>query len=177
MKVIYVDVDTLRPDHIGPYGYARDITPHLDEMASESVRFDHYFCSDSPCMPSRTALMSSRFGITNGIVGHGRPAAQYRMDAGHAPQFDRPLLGRWLGLHGFHTAAVSSFADRHRSYFFDGNFRENARLAAEIGGDDLHARLHPGNGAVTASWTTEGPPMRPAERELFRNLPGALPDE
>ncbi len=29
MRVIYVDVDSLRPDHTEPYGYARKITPNL----------------------------------------------------------------------------------------------------------------------------------------------------
>lgn len=139
MKIIYVDVDTLRPDHTGPYGYQRRTTPNLDAMAVDSVRFDHYYCSDSPCLPSRTALMSGQFGITNGVIGHGGPAAQFRMDAGHAMQFDRPLLGQWLAFHGYYTAAVSSFAERHRAHFFHGNFRESIRSTPEIGDEPADA--------------------------------------
>ncbi|MBU3067819.1 hypothetical protein KO481_40685 [Nocardia sp. NEAU-G5] len=47
MKIVYVDVDTLRADHTGAYGYQRDITPNLDAMAKDSVCVDRYYCSDS----------------------------------------------------------------------------------------------------------------------------------
>jgi predicted AlkP superfamily pyrophosphatase or phosphodiesterase len=33
MRVIYIDVDSLRPDHTEPYGYRRGITPNLREFA------------------------------------------------------------------------------------------------------------------------------------------------
>jgi arylsulfatase A-like enzyme len=133
MKIIYVDVDTLRPDHTGAYGYHRDITPNLDEMAQDSVRFDRYYCSDSPCLPSRTALTSGQFGITNGVVGHAGEAARYRLDSGHGPETGRPLLGQLLKNHGYYTAAVSSFAERHRAYFFMGNFQENIQADPNMG--------------------------------------------
>lgn len=133
MKIIYVDVDTLRPDHTGPYGYPRDITPNLDEMARESVVFDNYYVSDSPCLPSRTALTSGQFGITNGVVGHFGDDARFRLDAGHAPRPGRPLLGQALAGAGYLCASVSSFAERHRAYFFHGNFRETMQVTPQIG--------------------------------------------
>ncbi|SLF48467.1 sulfatase [Mycobacteroides abscessus subsp. bolletii] len=139
MKIIYVDVDTLRADHTGPYGYARDITPNLDAMARDSVSFENYYCSDSPCLPSRTALMSGQFGITNGVIGHAGQAAQYRMDTGHAPQLQRPLLGQYLGMAGYYTAAISSFAERHRAHFFLGNFRETIRATGGLGDEPAEA--------------------------------------
>ncbi|MFJ2133383.1 sulfatase-like hydrolase/transferase [Streptomyces sp. NPDC087845] len=78
MRIIYVDVDTLRADHTTPYGYHRPTTPNLQKLADKSVVFDRYYCSDSPCLPSRTALTSGRFGITNGVIGHFGPAARMR---------------------------------------------------------------------------------------------------
>ncbi|MFE3055140.1 sulfatase [Nocardia sp. NPDC059239] len=139
MKVIYVDVDTLRADHTGAYGYQRDITPNLDAMAKDSVCFDRYYCSDSPCLPSRTALTSGQFGITTGVIGHAGQAAQYRMDTGHAPQLPRPLLGQQLGMFGYYTAAISSFAERHRAHYFLGNFRESIRATNGLGDEPADA--------------------------------------
>jgi arylsulfatase A-like enzyme len=133
MKIIYVDVDSLRPDHTQPYGYRRPITPNLAALAERSVRFDRYYCSDSPCLPSRTALTCGQFGITNGVVGHAGEAARFRLDAGHRPEPGRPLLGQVLTRAGYLTAAVSSFAERHRAYFFQGNFRENIQATPDIG--------------------------------------------
>lgn len=135
MRIIYVDVDTLRADHTTPYGYHRPTTPHLQALADKSVTFERYYCSDSPCLPSRTALTSGQFGITNGVIGHFGAAAQYRLDAGHGPEPDRPLLGQALGMGGYYTAAVSVFAERHRAYFFYGNFRESIR-ATDSRGDE-----------------------------------------
>lgn len=136
MRIIYVDVDTLRADHTTPYGYDRPTTPNLQRLAEKSVVFDRYYCSDSPCMPSRTALTSGQFGISNGVIGHFGPAARFRLDAGHGPEPDRPLLGQVLQFGGYHTAAISVFAERHRAYYFHGNFRESIRATANWGDED-----------------------------------------
>jgi predicted AlkP superfamily pyrophosphatase or phosphodiesterase len=39
-NVILISLDTLRPDHMGVYGYERNTTPFLDELAAESLVFD-----------------------------------------------------------------------------------------------------------------------------------------
>ncbi|MQA33165.1 sulfatase family protein [Modestobacter roseus] len=136
MRIIYIDVDTLRADHTTPYGYARPTTPNLQALADRGVTFDRYYCSDSPCLPSRTALTSGSFGISNGVIGHFGEAARYRLDSGHQPHPQRPLLGQQLGAHGWYTAAVSMFAERHRAYHFLGNFRESIRATNEINDED-----------------------------------------
>ena len=33
MRILYLDLDTLRPDHLGCYGYPRDTSPHIDRIA------------------------------------------------------------------------------------------------------------------------------------------------
>lgn len=138
MKIIYVDVDTLRPDHTQPYGYQRPTTPNLAALAERSVRFDRYYASDSPCLPSRAALSSGQFGITNGVIGHFGRAGQFRLDPGHGPHPVRPLLGQRLQQHGYYTAAVSMFAERHRAYWFCGNFRESIRATGELNDEQAH---------------------------------------
>ena len=79
MRVLFVDIDTLRPDHMGAYGYHRNTTPNMDRVAAEGMRFDRVYCSDAPCLPSRAALISGQFGIHNGAVGHGGTAADRRL--------------------------------------------------------------------------------------------------
>lgn len=71
MRILYVDIDTLRPDHLGCYSYQRPTSPNIDALAAEGVRFTDYYCSDAPCLSSRVAMMTGRFGIHNGCVGHG----------------------------------------------------------------------------------------------------------
>jgi len=74
VRLIYVDIDTLRPDHLGCYGYHRPTSPVIDSLAARGVRFTGVHASDTPCLPSRTALSTGQFGIRSGAVNHGGPA-------------------------------------------------------------------------------------------------------
>jgi len=75
MRVLYYDIDTLRPDHLGCYGYGRDTSPNIDRIARDGTVFTNYYVTDAPCLPSRAALFLGRFGIHTGVVGHGGSAA------------------------------------------------------------------------------------------------------
>ena len=127
MRVLFIDIDTLRPDHMGCYGYYRNTTPNIDRVAAEGVRFDNYYCSDAPCLPSRAALVSGRFGIRNGAVGHGGTAADMRLkgaDRGFRDIHDINSLHNIFRRAGMYTASVSTFPERHSSWWFNAGFNE-----------------------------------------------------
>jgi len=127
MRIIYVDIDTLRPDHMGCYGYQRNTTPALDRIASDGTRFDNYYCSDAPCLPSRAALISGMFGIRNGAVGHGGTAADmplYGAERSFANPLDRQNFVHIFRRAGMKTASVSTFPERHSSWWFNAGFNE-----------------------------------------------------
>ena len=65
VRIVFFDLDTLRPDHLGCYGYFRNTSPNIDSIAREGVIFNRYYCPDAPCLPSRSALSSGMFGIHN----------------------------------------------------------------------------------------------------------------
>ena len=75
MRIIYIDIDTLRADHLGCGGYHRNTSPNIDTVASEGINFRNVYASDVPCLPSRTALITGMFGIRNGVINHGGRAA------------------------------------------------------------------------------------------------------
>ncbi|MBS3734983.1 MAG: sulfatase [Phycisphaerae bacterium] len=127
MRILFLDLDTLRPDHLGCYGYKRNTSPNIDRVAAEGVRFDQYYCSDAPCLPSRTALMTGRFGIHTGVVGHGGTAADVRLEGAERGFHGRLAReGLWAVLRdsGLHTCSISPFAERHGSWTFNAGFRE-----------------------------------------------------
>ncbi len=116
MKVLMFDLDTLRPDHLGCYGYHRNTSPNIDSIARDSMRFDHYHCSDAPCLPSRASLITGMFGIHNGAINHGDTTADLRI-YGIGRDFKDQTLTNGLFYQfrraGMHTATVSTFAERH----------------------------------------------------------------
>ena len=74
-RIIYFDIDTLRPDHLGCYGYNRNTSPNIDKIASKGTIFTECYVSDAPCLPSRASLFTGKFGIHTGVVGHGGTTA------------------------------------------------------------------------------------------------------
>ena len=45
--VVVVVIDTLRPDHLGFYGYGRETAPFLADLAQRSVVFERAFSTSS----------------------------------------------------------------------------------------------------------------------------------
>lgn len=127
MRVLLLDLDSTRPDHLGCYGYGRNTSPNVDRIAKEGVRFDNYYTTDAPCCPSRTALMSGQFGIHTGVVGHGGTAADMRREGPDREFRDKlasesfPALFRSAGLK---TALISPFGERHSNWTFYAGFNE-----------------------------------------------------
>ena len=127
MNILLIDIDTLRPDHLGCYGYKRNTSPNIDAIAQEGVLYTDYYCSDAPCLPSRSALMTGRFGIHTGIVGHGGTAAEMRSSGSDRGMQDRCMfhnLPAVLKRAGYFTASISSFPERHGAWWFHAGFNE-----------------------------------------------------
>ncbi len=147
MRIVYIDIDSLRPDHLGCYGYNRPTSPHIDKIAAQGTRCNHYYCCSSPCLPSRTALVSGRFGYRNGVTSNFGAGAQFHLRCGAygGPRPDNMLLPRRLRELGLHTASVSNFADRHAAYYFMAGFAEfitpNLKRGAETAQEVNEAAL------------------------------------
>ncbi len=128
MRILYLDIDTLRPDHLGCYGYHRNTSPNIDRLAAEGTRFCNYYTSDAPCLPSRAALMSGQFGIHNGAVNHSGTAADRRLDGatrGFRDQLYTDSLPGWLAAElKLHTCYIGGFGARHALWSFYAGFRE-----------------------------------------------------
>jgi choline-sulfatase len=127
MRIMYLDLDTLRPDHLGCYGYHRNTSQCIDAIARNGVLFSDYYCSDAPCLPSRAALMTGMFGFHNGIVGHGGTAADLRLQ-GSSRSFRSDLssssLPAMLKQNNLYTTFIGGFGERHSAWWFYAGFRE-----------------------------------------------------
>ena len=127
LKILFFDIDTLRADHMGCYGYDRNTSPIMDSVAKEGVCFDNYYCPNAPCLPSRASLVSGQYGIHNGIVGHGGTTADMRLQ-GDTRRFTDSISDNGLFMQfrkgGFNTVSFSTFAERHSAWWFNSGFNE-----------------------------------------------------
>lgn len=127
MNILYLDIDSLRRDHLGCYGYHRDTSPNIDRLAGEGLRFENIYASDVPCHPSRTALWSGRHGLRTGVVGHGGTACEpFREGAERAWAgifFEEGWMKALRDL-GYHTTTFSSFGERHGCWHWYAGFNE-----------------------------------------------------
>ena len=125
MRILYIDIDTLRPDHLGCYGYHRNTSPTIDRLAAEGVRYENCYVSDAPCLPSRAAFYSGRFGIRNGAVNHGGGAADMYIDPSHRGfRCVEDHFTVQLREAGLYPVSISPFGERHSAFWFYNGFRE-----------------------------------------------------
>ena len=78
-NVVFIIVDNESPWALGCYGNNEILTPGVDRMAREGVRFTNAFCVNPVCSPNRatlmTGLMPSQHGVHNWL-GSETPSAQ-----------------------------------------------------------------------------------------------------
>ena len=98
-NIIFVMADDLGYGDLGSYGQKRVMTPRLDQMAREGMRFTQFYAGSTVCAPSRCVLMT---GLHTGhcfIRGNGkdnlRPddvtVAEVLQPAGYTSG----LIGKW----------------------------------------------------------------------------------
>jgi arylsulfatase A-like enzyme len=67
--VILITVDTLRPDHLGAYGYERPTSPAIDRLAREGTLFETAIAQAPWTLPSVASLVTSRLPTELGATG------------------------------------------------------------------------------------------------------------
>lgn len=111
-NVILVVVDTLRADHLGMYGYtARNVSPHLDALARESVVYENAMSTASWTTPAVAAILTGRYPRRLG----------YRETPAYLEPRELSIAEKFRSL-GFRTHAVVSNVIASRAVGFDAGF-------------------------------------------------------
>lgn len=70
LNVLLITADDLNCDSVGCFGSkVADITPNIDRLAREGIRFTHAHVQAAVCQPSRSVLMTGRYPHRNGARG------------------------------------------------------------------------------------------------------------
>jgi arylsulfatase A-like enzyme len=97
-NLIVVLCDQLRRQAIGCYGDADAVTPHIDRLASDGVRFVNS-CSTYPiCVPFRFTMMTGHYAHTRlvpGIEWRMSPAERTLADEFNEAEYETVYIGKW----------------------------------------------------------------------------------
>ena len=120
-NILFLFSDDHATAAIGAYGGELVETPHLDRLAREGMRFDHCLCTESICRPSRTAVLTGKYGHVTGGTGWAaydreahRTFPELLRDAG----YQTALFGKYhIGEDppGFDTFAILPGQGRYRN--------------------------------------------------------------
>ncbi|MBI4023975.1 MAG: sulfatase [Verrucomicrobia bacterium] len=94
-NVILISLDTVRPDHLGCYGYRHPTSPNLDRFSRQSVLFKNVHAQAPWTLPSHMSLFTSMLPSHNGVDDINKALAP-----------EVPILAGILRQHGYHTAAL-----------------------------------------------------------------------
>ena len=98
-SILLITLDTTRADHLSAYGYHRQTTPTLEEMASQGIRVQSAFTTMPSTDPAHLSILTGRYPRTHGTRRNGVRAV---------PDLDN--LASWSRERGRRTAAFVSRA-------------------------------------------------------------------
>jgi arylsulfatase A-like enzyme len=70
-NIIFIMADDLGYGHLGVYGQEKILTPNIDQLAAEGMRFTQAYAGSTVCAPSRSVLMSGQHGGHTPIRSNG----------------------------------------------------------------------------------------------------------
>lgn len=106
---VFLLVDDLGWGDFGCYGATFNETPHIDQLASQSMRFSNAYAACTVCSPSRAAILTgcypARLHLTDWITGHDHPHAKLKVpDWNMRLEHDRVTMPEALRDGGYATA-------------------------------------------------------------------------
>jgi arylsulfatase len=108
-NLLVVTLDTTRADHLGTYGYFRETSPVLDDLARNSLVFENAIAPIATTLPSHVSLFTGTAPYEHGVLANETQAGQRFVPAAGL----RPISEIAARL-GYRTAAFVSAAPLKR---------------------------------------------------------------
>lgn len=109
--VVLISIDTLRPDRLGVYGNAPDVSPNIDALAKDSAVFEQALALSPWTLPSHMTMLTGLDPVAHGVLREGYHLSSRVVTLAEALKAD-----------GFRTAAFTDGGFVHHGYGFGQGF-------------------------------------------------------
>lgn len=98
-NIIFIMSDDHAANAISAYGSKINKTPNLDRIAQNGMRFDHCYCTNSICTPSRANILTGQHSHINGVktlnddIDGQRPVQIQKLLK--AKNYQSAIIGKW----------------------------------------------------------------------------------
>ncbi|MFP6663923.1 MAG: sulfatase [Deltaproteobacteria bacterium] len=133
-RLIFIMLDAARPDRFSSYGYERETTPVMDELARRGMLFENHYAQSSFTRASLPSLLFSRY-FTKPLekLASSPRAISLPIEVFHAPVDDAAIsFPRALDDAGFRVTALSATIWLQAGVRFASEFPELRNLSAEV---------------------------------------------
>lgn len=115
-NIIYIMTDDMGYGDLSGYGRKDYITPHLDKLASQGIKFVNAYSAGPLCTPTRTAFMTGRYPART-PVGLMEPLTPTKRDSTFGLTIEYPSIATLMKASGYETALIGKwhlgFLPRH----------------------------------------------------------------
>ncbi|MFH0991931.1 MAG: sulfatase/phosphatase domain-containing protein [bacterium] len=97
-NILYIMSDDHARRAMSCYGSTVNLTPNIDRIAKEGVRFDQSFCTNSICAPSRAVILTGKYSHLNGQIDNAVTfdgSQQTVPKLLRAAGYQTALIGKW----------------------------------------------------------------------------------
>ena len=120
--VVLISIDTLRPDHLGAYGYARATSPRLDALAREGALYEDARSPSPWTLPAHASLLTGLNPSRHRLLTHNAGLSE-----------SVTTITSLLAANGFVTAAVVNSQNLNTTYGLHRGFENFEYVVEETG--------------------------------------------
>lgn len=96
-NIVFIMTDDHAAHAISAYGSRLNKTPNIDRLATEGMKFENCFVTNSICTPSRAVILTGKYSHLNGV-----PVFNHIDNS-------QPLLSKYMQAAGYHTGMIGKW--------------------------------------------------------------------